>query len=44
MAVEITRCVTDDDYEQWRQVRIAILPLSGPSPWPSCARATRPTG
>lgn len=26
MAVEISRCVTDDDYEQWRQVRIAVLP------------------
>ena len=26
MALEITRCVTDEDYEAWRQVRIAILP------------------
>ena len=26
MALEITRCVTDDDYEAWRQVRIAVLP------------------
>lgn len=24
--LEITRCVTDDDYEAWRRVRIAILP------------------
>jgi GNAT superfamily N-acetyltransferase len=24
--MEITRCVTDSDYEQWRQVRIAVLP------------------
>jgi GNAT superfamily N-acetyltransferase len=24
--MEITRCVTDEDYEAWRQVRIAILP------------------
>lgn len=24
--LEITRCVTDDDYEAWRQVRIAVLP------------------
>ena len=24
--LEITRCVTDEDYEQWRQVRIAVLP------------------
>ena len=26
MDVEITPCVTDEDYEQWRQVRIAVLP------------------
>jgi GNAT superfamily N-acetyltransferase len=26
MALDISRCVTDDDYEQWRQVRIAVLP------------------
>ena len=26
MPLEITRCETDDDYEQWRQVRIAVLP------------------
>jgi GNAT superfamily N-acetyltransferase len=26
MAVEITRCVTDDDYEAWRRVRIAVIP------------------
>lgn len=25
--VEITRCVTDDDYEQWRRVRIAVVPF-----------------
>ncbi|MDT0186970.1 GNAT family N-acetyltransferase [Microbacterium sp. ARD31] len=24
--LEITRCVTDDDYEAWRRVRIAVLP------------------
>lgn len=24
--MEISRCVTDDDFEQWRQVRIAVLP------------------
>ncbi|HEY0642327.1 MAG TPA: GNAT family N-acetyltransferase, partial [Nocardioides sp.] len=24
--MEITRCVTDEDYEAWRQVRMAILP------------------
>lgn len=24
--MDITRCVTDEDYEAWRQVRIAILP------------------
>lgn len=24
--VEISRCVTDEDYEQWRQVRIAVIP------------------
>jgi GNAT superfamily N-acetyltransferase len=24
--MDITPCVTDDDYEQWRQVRIAVLP------------------
>jgi GNAT superfamily N-acetyltransferase len=26
MTLEITRCVTDDDYEAWRRVRIAVLP------------------
>jgi len=26
MALEITPCVTDDDYEEWRRVRIAVLP------------------
>jgi GNAT superfamily N-acetyltransferase len=26
MALDITRCVTDEDYEAWRQVRTAILP------------------
>lgn len=26
MALDLARCVTDDDYEQWRQVRIAVLP------------------
>lgn len=25
-ALDISRCVTDDDYEAWRQVRIAVLP------------------
>ena len=24
--LDISRCVTDDDYEAWRQVRIAVLP------------------
>ena len=24
--MDITPCATDDDYEQWRQVRIAVLP------------------
>lgn len=24
--MDITRCVTDSDYEEWRQVRIAVLP------------------
>lgn len=24
--IEITRCVTDDDYEAWRRVRIEVLP------------------
>ena len=33
--LEITRCVTDEDYEQWRQVRIAVLPYERSSPWPS---------
>ena len=26
MALVITPCVTDDDYEEWRRVRIAVLP------------------
>lgn len=26
MALEITPCVSDDDYEEWRRVRIAVLP------------------
>lgn len=26
MALEITTCTTDEDYEAWRQVRIAVLP------------------
>lgn len=26
MALEISRCTTDADYEAWRQVRIAVLP------------------
>ena len=26
MALEITPCVTDEDYEQWRRVRIAVVP------------------
>ena len=25
MALEITPCVTDDDYEEWRRVRIAVV-------------------
>ena len=25
--MEITQCVTDEDYEQWRQVRIAVIPF-----------------
>jgi GNAT superfamily N-acetyltransferase len=26
MAVELTPCTTDDDYEAWRRVRIAVIP------------------
>ena len=26
MALDISPCVTDDDYEEWRRVRIAVLP------------------
>jgi mycothiol synthase len=26
MALDISHCVTDDDYEEWRRVRIAVLP------------------
>jgi mycothiol synthase len=25
-ALDISPCVTDDDYEAWRQVRIAVIP------------------
>ncbi len=27
MSLDITPCVTDEDYEQWRQVRIAVIPF-----------------
>ena len=27
MSLDITLCVTDEDYEQWRQVRIAVIPF-----------------
>jgi len=26
MALDISPCVTDDDYDEWRRVRIAVIP------------------
>ena len=41
--MELSVCVTDDDYEQWRRVRIAVLPYERTQSLASCARATRRT-
>ena len=43
MALEITRCETDADYEEWRRVRIAVIPYERTQSLAEL-RATSPTG
>ena len=42
MALDITRCVTDEDYEAWRQVRTAILPYERTVSVPELREADSP--